>query len=227
MSPRLQPRISINKLGEYLVASAARRRAILNDQKYPSVFITARYEEAQDTIVEYFTSKNREESIIIEKIGDLLNKKSKSAFELQKAQGCADALEFFYDNSDLLDIPAEAKITSGLSSYKKLKVQEVDVSVRPEIILRGENKKGKYIGAVKFYFSKTYELNDNSGEYIATIVHKYLDDNICTDEKCDLKYCYVFDVFNKKIYTAPKSFKRRRNDIDAACEEIKIRWDSI
>jgi len=32
------------------------------------------------------------------------------------------------------------------------------------------------------------------------------------------------DVPTKQIYNAPKAFKRKMNDISAACEEIDVRW---
>lgn len=47
------PRISINKLGEYMTATPARRRQIVRDQKNPPAFKAARYKPARETIVSY------------------------------------------------------------------------------------------------------------------------------------------------------------------------------
>jgi hypothetical protein len=45
IEPRVRrtPRISANKLGEYLIAPASRRRRIIVDQKHPHAYITSRY----------------------------------------------------------------------------------------------------------------------------------------------------------------------------------------
>ena len=48
---RQAPRISVNKLGEYMTATPLRRRRIVLDQKRPKTFIFARYREPQDAIV--------------------------------------------------------------------------------------------------------------------------------------------------------------------------------
>lgn len=53
---RPSPRISATKLGEYLTATASRRRKIVEDQKYPPPFQVARYTEAEKAIVEFLTT---------------------------------------------------------------------------------------------------------------------------------------------------------------------------
>jgi hypothetical protein len=42
---RETPRISVNKLAEYMVATPARRRGIIRDQKVKRDFIVARYQQ--------------------------------------------------------------------------------------------------------------------------------------------------------------------------------------
>src|SRR5689334_23054807 len=49
-SPANQPRISVNKLAEFIDAKAARQRQILRDQKFPSEFKGMYYREAAETI---------------------------------------------------------------------------------------------------------------------------------------------------------------------------------
>ena len=50
---RSQPRISVTKLGEYMVASPTPRRRIVIDQKRPQDYIVARYNDAQESIAEF------------------------------------------------------------------------------------------------------------------------------------------------------------------------------
>lgn len=53
---RQEPCISVNKLGEYLTATPARRRRIVHDAKYPSTFMVARYTTAENTIADWICS---------------------------------------------------------------------------------------------------------------------------------------------------------------------------
>lgn len=46
-----KPRLSVNKLAEYLEASSTRRKKIVFDAKYPEKFIVTRYKEAREAIV--------------------------------------------------------------------------------------------------------------------------------------------------------------------------------
>jgi hypothetical protein len=34
----------------------------------------------------------------------------------------------------------------------------------------------------------------------------------------------VIDVFNQEVYAAPRAYRRRQMDIEAACEEIARAW---
>jgi hypothetical protein len=44
------PRLSVNKLGEYMTAKAGRQYKILHDAKYPQDFIVAHYKDAAEAI---------------------------------------------------------------------------------------------------------------------------------------------------------------------------------
>jgi len=54
---RLHPRISANKLGEYLVSPPLRRRDIIEYQKYPRSFVGAYYEPARLAILGFLLGR--------------------------------------------------------------------------------------------------------------------------------------------------------------------------
>lgn len=56
MKIRTSPRISVNKLGEYLLAAPARRQEIIRDQKFPPVFKSARYRVASAVVCDFLAS---------------------------------------------------------------------------------------------------------------------------------------------------------------------------
>jgi len=49
---RPNPRISITKLAEYMVATPSRRRSILRDQRYPPAFKAAKFRAAYAAIAD-------------------------------------------------------------------------------------------------------------------------------------------------------------------------------
>jgi hypothetical protein len=83
---------------------------------------------------------------------------------------------------------------------------------------------GSRVGALKLYFGKTFPLDEVSGAYVATVVHQFAATRLQSFGTAELKHCAVIDVFSKRVDFAPRAFTRRRKDIEAACEEIAIRW---
>jgi hypothetical protein len=65
------PRISVNKLGEYMTATPLRRRRIIQDQKRPKDYIVPRYTEAQDAIVAYLSATARDDVRLLEAVDRL------------------------------------------------------------------------------------------------------------------------------------------------------------
>ena len=93
-----------------------------------------------------------------------------------------------------------------------------------------DNKEQLKIGALLLYVSKTYSLDEESGQYIATALKLFLD-NISIPKYNNFiinpEICLVFDVCRGEFYNAPRSFAKRKNDLKHACEEIASRWDII
>jgi hypothetical protein len=58
------PRISVNKLAEFIDAKARRQRQILRDQKYPTDYKGMYYREASEAISSYIASNLEHTSII-------------------------------------------------------------------------------------------------------------------------------------------------------------------
>jgi hypothetical protein len=222
---RRDPRISLNQLTEYLVATPARKRTILRQQKYPSAYQTIYYQEAQDTIQRFITEDLSNEEILLSAIDDICSRSFTGSYEKNKNASNAEALESFYDfykNINLLNFrPLVAP-----DDQPKILVGNVNLSVRPEILL--SDGEGKVAGAIKLYFSKRSEayLDDRSGKYPSAILYEYLRRQN-PDCKPLQKACIVIDVFNKRQFSAPKSYTRALRDIEVTCEDIAILWSHI
>src|SRR5688572_13976454 len=165
---RQAPRISINKLGEYMTATPLRRRRIIQDQKRPKTFILSRYAEAQNAITRYLLTGKQDSGLLISEIERLSLAPSATEWEEQRKHLAVAAIKRFMNVADLIDLAGQS-VTAPGNNQPRLVFGGLELSVRPEVLLRGRDRFGRpSAGAVKLYFSKTAPLGDEAGAYIAT-----------------------------------------------------------
>jgi len=81
-----KPKISLNKLGEYLDATPSRRKRIIQDQQNPQAFKAVRYQDARECITEYISNEMLDDAGLLE-----------SAQKLRAVHDCSDfILQFFW-----------------------------------------------------------------------------------------------------------------------------------
>lgn len=216
------PKISANKLGEYLTATASRRKRIIEDQQNPKPFITARYSEARKEIVNYLANNMANEEAMLNAAHELRTTSGATDFIEQDRRASADAIEDFLDASEQLNLEGFVVEPGDVASQKSMEVCGVEISMRPDAIIK-KSETQEVVGALKLHFPKTNPLNEKSAEYVATALRVHLE-NTESNAKIDHKKCYVVDVSTGLVANAPKAHKRKMNDIAAACEEIKARW---
>lgn len=224
---RVNPRISVNKLGEYLLAGPSKRKRVVFDQKYPRDFIVARYTLAENAMVKFLSNQADRYNSIYADLQRILNLPAGTPWELQRNQLCSDAIEKFLDMEDKFSFQGLNLIQAD-NDLPNMTIKGVEISIKPEFFLSGENKKReKTLGALIIYLSKTNPLNQDSGEYITSLLKHYLEAHFSTNGKVDTKICFVADIFAGEIFAAPSAYKRRQQDIEAACEEISRTWQAV
>lgn len=218
------PRISLNKLGEYLMATPARRRRIVLDQQDPKAFIVARYMDARTAIVDYLasglTDSGREQ--LMSKSTALRLDKSGTEFAYQDRVASADAMVNFVDLSSSIDMDELIAIPVEGSFSAAMYISGVKVSVRPDVILRNWVT-GDVVGAIKLHFPKTSPLSAAALGYVSTALRVYMEKQE-GGASVDFKRCYVIDISTKSVVSAQKAHVKKMKDIEAACEEIFVRW---
>jgi hypothetical protein len=216
-----QPRISINKLAEYLEATANRRKRIVKDQKTPFSPIVTRYQEADNAILRYILS-NYDGDLINQAISELENKACTSEHQINDRDSSILLLEHIGD-MELPDLSGyKLSLYDGINP--KLIISGVEVSVRPEIIVR----KGNRVGAIKIHRGKTFTLNEELLKCVAIVLHDFVKEHIAdTDEVVDSSLCFAVDAFEKLFAYTPNAVTRRKERIATACEEIALWWDAV
>jgi len=223
---RVEPRLSGNKLGEYLVAKPKRRRRILTDSKYPKSFIGPRFGDFYKILEKGIQEDSIDTDSLDAAIQILVDKTTSTDWHAQNKTLSLDLLSHLKIMVDSM----------GLNQYsvKKLVakpgvsiVRGVEISVRPELLIEAEKRGEKVIGAVKLNVAKSFPLNDDSGNYIATMVRNFLEEQYSGDVSIDPSLCFVVDLPHERFFKAPKAFKQRTADIEAACDEIRAVWPTI
>ena len=217
---REYPRMSVNKLGEYITALPGRRKTIIKQQKRPQPFIVPYYRAAEDILVDYLTSSSDNEDWLELKIEELSSKSTTSDWDETRRNICIDALDSFRELVEELNFQG-LSCTKGDPAPQKLDVAGVQISVRPEVYL--SDSKGNAKGCIKLVFGKRRELQESEAGYIGTCLQEWMGK---AHGVSDYKSCFVLDIFGEKRHVAPRAYVKRMQDITAACEEISRAWDN-
>jgi hypothetical protein len=219
-----KPRISANKLGEYIHSAPHRRKEIVKNQKYPKGYVVTRYNDAKSTIIDFFINGRGDKGLVEKKIKDLIQRSYASNFRTQDNALSIEALEIF-KGTNLADLEGYSlnKFNRG---FQKLSVQGVEVAVEPEILIKGSVRGVDFVGAIKIHISKSHPLTSDSGKYVASLIHSFLEKNY-SGVKVRPDFCISLDIFTGTYFSAPRSFKLLRKEIEAACNEIRLIWNSL
>lgn len=224
-----QPRISVNKLAEYMVSKAARQRRLLKDRKYPDPdFQMGMYHrEASEAVARYLVSDQISTAPIDNQISIIKQQTPGAIGTQRRLNSNIEAMERFLDMLDDFSF-GDAEAEHGEHAPQKLVFHGVEVSVRPEIVLRGTVKGKPVVGAVKLHFAKGFEMDEETAGYVSAAVQEYCDRHLTGDgAKVNPAYCQVFDIGSGKIFPGVKSTKSRLRDIEDTCRNIADIWPNL
>ena len=219
------PRISVNKLAEYLESSPTRRKKIIYDAKYPSKFIVTRYTDARD-IMKTYLRNGQEEDFVLKAIEDLEKKKPKTDFQEQDIALSIESLELLLETDTSVLEGYEVSCFEGVNEL--VKIVGVDVSVNPDLILTKKVGDIVNVGSVKLHLSKSNLLSNESQKVVAVMLQSFTSSYVVKKgEVANYKQSKSVDVFQRTIECCPTAFKLRMKNVEAACEEIALWWDTL
>lgn len=220
---RMNPRMSLNKLGEYLTATMpGRRRSIIREQREPKDFIVARYAQAEQAIKEYFTTHKPNTDQLRQAIDSLSTLAHLEGWEGQTADLCTKALISFLNIAEQVPTNGYTPV-EGNNMVPKLNVSGLDISVRPEVLLT-DPETGAIVGGIKLYLGKTHPLSDDAMTIVSTVLYRYLAETLSDEAMVAPENCFVVDVFAGKVLNSPRTYKRNMQHVRAACNEIATLW---
>lgn len=217
--PRLHPRISISKLGEYMSTSASRRRRIIRDQREPAEVKTLHCITARTALTSYLASSPQDPQRLLRTIEALRRQTPQTLWKQREIPLNITALQRALKLPPLnLEDLAPERPPDGRAA---IAIGGVRVVVRPDLILR-DRESGHVVGAVKLYLVKSVPLTDEAADFVTTVLRQFVE--LAYQAQPHRQRCIFVDVFAMKMHTAPAAYKRRMKDLEAACEEIAARW---
>ena len=224
---RQNPRISLNALAEYVVASPRRQRAILREQKYPQPIRTAYYREAERAIIRCIAGRTDVDGV--RRIARILEgRAANTGYERSRLQNGVLAMTRFadvYSNFDLRNL--DIRVANPRPAI--VEIRQVVVSVRPELLLEGpvRGQDGNRYGMLKLYFGKDDPIDGGRADCTGAIVQRYAMEQLPADQPSDRRLCRVLDVFAGRLIEAPRATIRTFENIEAACEGIAALWNGV
>lgn len=209
-------------------ASFARKRAILQEQKYPQAVAMVRWGAAERPVAQFVAQGGTDLGFIDKHIETLRKQTFDTDFKNQNRDLCVAALESFKLLSNQLDFTKFSASLGPMQQSLPVPIHGVNVSVLPQVLLRGVTQSGKrIIGGVKFSFPKSHPLNTVSADYLSVLVHWHCEYHLANLGKPDLRICRAVDIPTATKFDPPASYKRRRRHIEEACDEIMQRWPNV
>lgn len=220
------PRISLNKLAEFMTASIPRQRRIVRDQKFPPEYQTVYYREAQEAVAACLASDLTDIDTVERQI-DILNQQAPETVGTQRRIAAnVDALETFLSMLDDINLQG-AEPSLAPNTAPRLRIRNVDISVRPEVLLTSENRNGPIVGALKIHFPKTNPLNEQSAGYVSAVLQEWTRIHRADDGQMLGTLCPIVDIGSNNFYDGVRSTRQRMRDLEDACETIAALWPTI
>jgi hypothetical protein len=229
-----EPRISANKLAEYVIADPSRQKAIIRDAKFAKTVIIVPYSKTRAFIPRAFAPDSldidklvrRAEEIERENEADGISDwhhgdNTRSALALKKIAALAPELSW-----------KNARILHG--RLGGIEIAGVKISVQPELVFTFEHRNISKVGAIILNTAKSDEksLDRNNGayrvgDYLASLLFQMLLSKGPRIAAPLNSKCFALDVFREKVYTAPANYRTLNKNLEAACEVIASRWSAI
>lgn len=224
---RDEPRISVNKLAQYVTSRAPRQNQILRTAKFPPAYITAYYREASEAIARFLSSGMVDFAILDNSISALSQKVAGNVYETRRIAGNIDAIETFNGLLDDIDLgTATAKLGAQKASH--LILNGVEISVRPEVTLHSKTKAGEdLVGGIKLHFPKTEPMDEEQANLVSAMMNAFCKDHLWKDGSPLPAHCMVVDLASGKVYPGIKSIKQRLKEVESACTQIASLWPGI
>ncbi|MEV8640333.1 hypothetical protein AB0V79_08345 [Mesorhizobium ciceri] len=220
------PRLSDNKLADYMNASEQARRSILRSCKYQPKAAVIQHHDAKKMVAESMVNGKINHDMLTQKLGLYGGKITDTDFEAEVKQHNID-----YVNCVLTMgcQPIKGTDFDRCKISKKLDFNGTEISFFPDLLVARTNQKNnRKIGAINFRYSKSAKLPEKTAGYQSALMFGvFRDEPFEPEAMAERDLCQTLDCFNGKVYVAPTNAVYLYNEMKAACGAIAYQWPNI
>mgnify|MGYP001767008567 CR=1 FL=1 len=234
IAERASPRISVNDLARYMVASDSARLGIIRRAKAPSTIPNTRYKDVRATCAHYLTDPIRSAKWLTD---------GEEMFQQRLADPSLGALKHDDAQKSIEVIAALHRMANVLSQYDfvraptqqpKLLISGVEVSVRLDMLVKGMSRGKEVTGGAVLRMTQDDASTDEArarrrdmGHYVATLVKMHIDQHFADEHGSAARLCMSIDVQHGEVFTTPAATTKRINDLEGACMSIAALWERV
>ena len=226
------PRITANKLAEYMTASATTQERIIRESHESSAERAAMYGYARRAIRSFLKDMRRDIRPLAaaeKRLQSRLNNPGSTSWTIMDSNNSIEA------------ILAAQRMHNELKQYVfvqapnrnvTLPINGVKVSIRPDLYVHGSVRKQEHVGAAMFRMRKYDDLKTSTkrnemGIYVAVLLKLMLNRVDNSPRVAANNLCMSIDILRGKVVLAPRTFKRHSNNLHSACSLIASHWNRV
>jgi hypothetical protein len=218
--------ISINQLAEFSRSTEAARRRIIKQQLTPNKVLIPWYQLAKAASKKYLLDVKNSQPLK-DAIAVLIQRVPANKRQSTDRKVSIEALELV----EIIKKPAllsEIRYELIIPGNKKIRIANVDITVAPDVIIKGTYKGKTIYGAVKIHICKTKPFDLAQSKYVSALLNKFLIDNIAKPGEVVIpQLCLSMDVFAQRIVSSSDDTTAEIKEIKRLCEEVKKIWSGI
>lgn len=221
------PKVNGRYLADYMNASERSRRTIMRGCKYPPIAKLLQHHLAKGFLVEFLKQGSESPAPLHAEAERLRDMMADSDFDRELLDVNADFLEAYGKVFDPAKIP-QAEI-APISEPLKLDLQGVQVNPDYRLSLQRTTKTNRVrTGLIAIRYAKSKPLAEAVGKWQSSLLfacRKMLDGD--DENAAEHKLCMTLDAVTGEFICAPGDAVSRFANMEAACQSIAERWDSI
>lgn len=221
------PFISINPLTNFVGATDSRKIRIIKEQKTVDTNKSFWYNTIKSSLPKYVKSRF-DSKILEESINHLHELDQSTDNKRNNVLNSIIAIQLFKNMNFTKRFPDVRCHFLDKLETKDYLIKGVIVRVTPDVVFTWSENGKKNIGAIKFHFGKSKELDARTGRLRSALVCDFLHKSFAKeDEIVNPNYCFCIDVFHEKTFTAPHVIDAEMQLIYETCAEISKLWDIV
>jgi hypothetical protein len=216
-------KLSVNQFAAFIRATPKGKKGIIKQQLKVDPILIGWYRTARAAMKKYCKDITNQTPLNVA-IDILTTRETKTAQQLNDKRVSILALQ------ELKKIVLPALLRRIVYEIinpkeKSVNINNINIIVAPDVIIRGRYKGQAVIGAIKIHISKTKPFDHQQSSQVASILYRYLTKEVVGNGETVLpELCLCLDIFSGRITHATIPTANDNRILKQICEEVKTLW---